>query len=151
MSVLTGSCTAVVVEPIERCWALVEDVARAPEWQRTLAALTVLERDDRGRPLICDTVSDAHLAQVHCRVRMSYEPPHRLTWTRVESDDLDALDGSWELEDLGEKGTRVTYALAVDPGRIGIFARPIERLIRPLVIGHQAEELRDALAGLPPP
>lgn len=145
MSVLTGSCTAEVKAGIERCWALIADVGRAPDWQRTLVSLDVIERDDQGRPLICDTVNDAHLTKINTRVRMHYEPPHRLSWTQVSGDDLDSLEGSWELEDLGEAGTRATYTLTVDPGRIGIFARSIERLIRPLVIGHQAEELAAAL------
>lgn len=145
MSVLSGSCTAEVKASIDRCWALVEDVARAPEWQRTLVSLDVIERDDRGRPLICETVNDAHLTKISTRIRMQYEPPRRLSWSQVGGDDLDSMEGSWELEDLGERGTRATYKLAVDPGRIGLFARPIERLIRPLVIGHQAEELAAAL------
>jgi hypothetical protein len=146
VTVLTGSCTAEVDADIQRCWAVVEDVARAPEWQRTLERLEVVERDDQGRPSICDTVSNAHLTKVECLVRMHYEPPHRLSWSRVESEDLDAIDGSWELEDLGEGRTRATYSLAVDPGPIGFLARPIERLLRPLVIGHQAEELAEELA-----
>ena len=70
MTVLTGSCTADVKASSERCWALIEDVARWPEWQRTLISLEVVERDDQGRPLICDTVTDAHLAKVKARVRV---------------------------------------------------------------------------------
>jgi hypothetical protein len=146
VTVLSGSCSAEIEAGIERCWALVADVARAPEWQRTLESLAVVELDDLRRPLICDTVSDARLTKIHARVRMHYEPPHRLSWSQVQSDDLDSMEGSWELEDLGAAGTRVTYSLAVDPGSIGFLARPIERLIRPLVMGHQADELAEALA-----
>jgi uncharacterized protein YndB with AHSA1/START domain len=145
VTVLTGSCTAEVKASIERCWALIEDVERAPEWQRTLERLDVVERDDQGRPLICDTVNDGHVTKVSTRVRMRYEPPHRLSWSQVAGDDLDSMEGSWELEDLGAAGTRATYGLAVDPGRIGIFAKPLERLLRPLMIGHQADELAAAL------
>jgi hypothetical protein len=141
VTVLTGSCSAEIEADIERCWAVVQDIARAPQWQRTLVRVDVVERDDQGRPLICDTLSDAHLTKVQCRVQVTYDPPHRLSWHRVQSEDLDAMEGSWELEDLGQGRTRATYALAVDPGRVGFLARPIERLIRPLVIGHQAEEL----------
>jgi ribosome-associated toxin RatA of RatAB toxin-antitoxin module len=147
MSVLRGTCSAEVEAGIERCWALVQDVARWPQWQRTLERVEVVEADDQGRPLICDTVSDAKLTKVHCRARMRYEEPRRIAWSLVESDDLDSMEGSWELEDLGAGRTRVTYSLAVDPGPIGILARPIERMIRPLVMGHQADELAAALAG----
>ncbi len=147
MSMMKGSVSADVHAPIQRCWALIEDVARAPEWQRVLERVEVIERDEQGRALICDTVNDAKLTRVHCRVRMHYEPPHRLSFTRVESEDVQAMEGSWLLEDLGDGRTRATYALAVDPGPIGILARPLERVIRSFVIGHQADELARALIG----
>jgi uncharacterized membrane protein len=146
MSVLTGSCSAEVESAIERCWALVADIERAPQWQRTLERVEVAQRDEQGRALICDTVSDAKLTKVHCRIRLSYEAPRRLRWTQVQSDDLDSMEGSWELEALGPSRTRATYTLAVDPGPIGLLARPLERIIRQLVIGQQADELARALA-----
>lgn len=149
MSIMNGSVSAEVAAPIERCWALIEDVARAPEWQRVLERVDVIERDERGRPLICDTVNDAKLTKVRCRVRMHYEPPRRLTFTRVQSEDVQAMEGSWVLEDLGAGRTRATYTLAVDPGPIGILTRPLERVIRSFVIGHQADELARAIAAEP--
>jgi ribosome-associated toxin RatA of RatAB toxin-antitoxin module len=142
---LTGSSSADVPASIERCYALVADIERAPEWQRTLESVVVVEYDDRGRALICDTVSDAKLTKIECRVRMAYEEPTAVRWTQVDSDDLVAMDGSWTLEELGPELTRATYALAVDPGPIGFLAKPLERVIRPAVIGHQADELLVAI------
>ena len=149
MSLLTGSCQAEIPASIERCWELVADIERAPEWQRTLAAVEVVERDAEGRPLICDTVNDARLMKVRCRVRVSYTPPGRLAFALEQSDDLDAMDGGWQLEALGPERTRAIYTLAVDPGPIGFLARPLERAIRPLVMGHQADELAAAVAARP--
>jgi uncharacterized protein YndB with AHSA1/START domain len=146
MTLLTGSCSAEIPASLERCWAVVADIERAPEWQRTLAAVEVVERDPEGRPLICDTVNDAKLMKVRCRVRIDYEPPRRLAFELVASDDLDAMEGGWELESLGPERTRAIYTLAVDPGSIGFLARRLERAIRPLVMGHQADELAAALA-----
>lgn len=142
---LSGSCSAELPFAIEACWSLVADVERAPEWQRTLERLDVVERDERGRPVVCDTVTDAKLTKVACRVRMVYDEPRALSWSRLESEDLDQMHGSWELEALGPRLTRATYALAVDPGPIGLLAKPLERVIRPFVIGHQADELDRAL------
>lgn len=147
MSLLRGSCHGELDHPIERCWALVSDIERAPEWQRTLHSVDVVQRDAQGRALVCDTVNDARLMKVRVRVRVDYDPPHRLHFSRVESEDLDAMEGSWELEALGPARTRATYSLAVDPGPIGLLARPLERVIRPLVMGHQVDELAEALAG----
>jgi hypothetical protein len=106
----------------------------------------VLERDDQGRAQICDTVSDAKITKVRCRTRVVYEPPRRLLFTRLESDDVDEMDGSWELEDLPGGRTRATYRLAVDPGPVGFMARPLERALRPLVVGRRAEELAREVA-----
>lgn len=146
MPTLSGSCTGEVPFAVERCWALIADVEQAPDWQRTLVSLEVVERDERGRPSICDTVSDAKLTRVRSRVRMAYEDLRALRWAQVESEDLDAMEGAWEIEALGPALTRATYRLAVDPGPIGILARPLERVIRPIAIGHQVDELARALA-----
>ncbi len=112
-----------------------------------MVSLDVVQRDDQGRPLICDTVIDAKLTKIAVRVRISYEEPSAVRWTLVRSEHLNAMEGSWELESLGPERTRATYSLSVDPGRIGLLARPLERAIRQVVIGHQADELATALSG----
>ncbi len=102
-----------------------------------------LERDEQGRPVLCDTVNDAKLRKVRVRIRRRLRRRRAsLRFSQVESDDL-RRHGGW----LGARGdsaptrTRATYSLGVDPGPIGFLARPLERAIKPLVMGHQAEEL----------
>jgi uncharacterized protein YndB with AHSA1/START domain len=146
MTLLTGSSSAEIDAPISRCWAVVEDVAGAPRWQHGLDQVEVVERDDAGRALVCDIVSDAKFTKVRARVRANYDPPHRLTFTRMASDDVDALEASWELEALGPERTRATYTLSVDPGPVGMLARPLERALRPIVVGRRAEGLARAVA-----
>ena len=146
MTLLSGSSSAEIEAPIDRCWAVVEDVADAPRWQSGLDSVDVVERDDAGRPLVCDIVHDAKFTKVRARIRVSYEPPRRLGFTRMESDDVDALDASWELEEAGPGRTRATYALSVDPGPVGMLARPLERALRPIVVGRRAQELARAVA-----
>jgi hypothetical protein len=146
MTLLTGSSVAEIDAPIDRCWALVADVAGSPGWQNSLERVDVVERDDQGRALICDIVNDAKFTKVHARVRVAYEPPHRVTFSRVQSEDVDELEASWELERLGPEHTRATYSLAVDPGPVGKLARPLERALRPIVVGRRAQELAQAVA-----
>jgi hypothetical protein len=149
MAVMSGSACKDLDASIERCWTLVADVANAPSWQRGLELVEVVTRDEHGRPWVCDTVSDAKITKIRVRVQFEYEPPHRVTWSQLESDDLDWMRGSWELLNLGRDRTRATYALEVDPGPIGGFARrPLERLIRPLVVGGRPDELGRALAAM---
>lgn len=147
MPVITGSSSAEVDATIERCWEVVEDVASAPEWQGGLVRLDVIEQDDQGRPLVCDTLSDAKVRKVRTRQRFTYEPPERLSWKMIDGE-LDSMEGYWQLEDLGDGRTRVTYGLAVDPGRLGLLARgPLERAARAVVVDPRAKELARRVEG----
>jgi ribosome-associated toxin RatA of RatAB toxin-antitoxin module len=145
--VITGSSSAEVDAPIERCWEVVEDVASAPEWQGGLVQLDVIERDGQGRPLVCDALSDAKVRKVRTRQRFTYEPPKRVSWEMIDGE-LDSMEGYWQLEDLGEGRTRATYGLAVDPGRMGLLARgPLERAARAIVVDPRAKELARRVEG----
>lgn len=146
MTLLTGSSSADIDAPIDRCWAVVEDVSAAPGWQNGLDSVDVVERDDAGRAVVCDIVNDAKFTKVRARVRVSYDAPHRLQLTRLESDDVDELEATWQLEELGPDRTRATYTLAVDPGHVGMLARPLERALRPIVVGRRADELARVVA-----
>ena len=138
---ISGSASAEIEAPIERCWAALEDVASAPDWQGGLVELEVIERDAQGRALLCDAVSDAKLRKVHTRQRFGYAAPRRLSWTMIEGE-LDSMEGYWELEDLGGGRTRATYGLAVDPGSVGRLARgPLERVARAILVDPRAKEL----------
>jgi hypothetical protein len=145
MSLLRGSSSADIPASIERCWAVVADLPRAPEWQQGLEEVTVVERDPEGRPLVCDTVTDAKFTKVRARVRISYDEPNRFAFTRI-SGDAQAMEGSWDLEALGPDRTRATYTLAVDPGKVGLLARPLEKALRPLVVGGRPQELAREVA-----
>jgi ribosome-associated toxin RatA of RatAB toxin-antitoxin module len=145
VSLVSGESSGEVEASIESCWSVVEDLSRAPEWQQGLRSVTVVERDADGRPLVCDTVIDAKFRDVSCRVRCSFEPPRRMTFERI-SGEIPALRGSWELEPLGPERTRAVYALAVDPGRVGLLARPLEKALRPIVVGSRPAELAREVA-----
>lgn len=146
MTVLAGSSTADIDAPIDRCWALVAAPDEWPRWQKGLEKVDVIEHDADRRPLVCDTVNDARFTKVHCRVRVAYDPPHRLTFSQVASEDLDGMDGSWELDELPGGRTRATYRLSVDPGPVPRLARPLVNALRPLVVGGRADELAREVA-----
>lgn len=147
MTLLSGSSTVEIEAAIDRCWTVVQDVARWPQWQHLLERVDVVARDDLGRPVICDTLADARFTKVRCRVAVRYEPPRRIDWHRVQSDDVDALHGSWALDPVSPTLTRATYELAIDPGPVGLLGRPLERMLRPLVVGRRATELARAVTG----
>jgi ribosome-associated toxin RatA of RatAB toxin-antitoxin module len=146
MAVLTGSSTAEVDAPLEQVWAFVEDVERAPEWQGGLKAIRALERDDEGHATLCQTEADAKVRTVGSTVRFTYNGPTTLAW-RQEKGELKSVDGRWDLEDLGENRTLVTYSLEIDPGRmLGLVIRgPLMDLLRGMFVNARAGELKRAV------
>jgi carbon monoxide dehydrogenase subunit G len=143
MARLGGTASAEIDAPIERVWALVEDVLVAPEWQGGLVAITPLERDSERRPTLVESESDIKVRHVKTQVRFRYDPPTRLSWTQ-EKGDLKSVEGSWTLEDLGDERTRATYTLDADPGRVlGMMIRgPVEAAARAVLVNARPGELK---------
>jgi ribosome-associated toxin RatA of RatAB toxin-antitoxin module len=150
MANLIGSSTAEIDAPVDRVWALVEDVESAPEWQGGLKSLRALERDGDGRAIRCETETDAKVKSVKSIVRFTYDGPERLTWTQ-EKGDLKSVDGSWELNDLGGERTQATYSIEVDLGRtLGMLVRgPILDVLRHMLAGARAGELKKRIESGP--
>jgi ribosome-associated toxin RatA of RatAB toxin-antitoxin module len=146
MAKLNGTSTAEIDAPLDDVWALVEDVARAPDWQGGLKAMHVLERDEEDRASLCETESDAKVRTVKSIVRFEYQPPTALRWTQVKGE-LKAVDGRWDLEDLGDGRTRATYWIEAELGRmLGMVIRgPLIDLLRDILAGARAGELKRAI------
>lgn len=146
MGTITGSSTAEIDAPMDAVWALVADVERAPEWQGGLKGLWVLERDEEGRAVLCESETDGKVRTIKSTVRFSYDPPTTLAWTQ-EKGELKSVEGSWVLEDLGQDRTRATYALEVDLGRmLGLVIRgPMIDLLRGMLVNARAGELKGAM------
>ncbi len=62
---------------------------------------------------------------------------------------MKAVDGSWELEDLGSGRTRAVYSLEVDLGRmLGMVIRgPIVDVLRGMLVNARAGELKQRIEG----
>ncbi|HKF79507.1 MAG TPA: SRPBCC family protein [Thermoleophilaceae bacterium] len=146
--VLEASRTVDVDAPIERCYELAADIEGAPDWQETLLDVEVLERDDQGRPLVVETVSDAVVRKARTRLRFSYDPPKGLSWEQLEGDPK-WLNGRWAFEDLGDGRTRATYALESDPGRLlGMLLRgPVQDRVKDHVTRAPTEGLQRVARG----
>ena len=117
MGNLIGSSTAEIDAPIDRVWALVEDVEKAPEWQGGMNGMRALDRDDQGRATLCEAAADIKVSTVKSQIRFTYDGPAKLSWKQVKGE-LKSVDGRWELEDLGGERTRATYTIEVDFGRV---------------------------------
>jgi carbon monoxide dehydrogenase subunit G len=143
MAHLGGTASSEIDAPLDDVWAIVEDVLSAPDWQGGLDAMSALERDDAGRPVLVETENDIKVRRIKARVRFSYEGPTRLSWTQ-EKGEMKSVEGSWELEDLGAGRTRATYNLDADPGRLlGMLIKgPVEAATRAIFVNGRPGELK---------
>lgn len=143
MAPLSGSSTAEIDAPLQQVWEVVEDVQRAPDWQGGMKGVRGIEHDEQGRATLCEVETDAKVRTVKSTVRFSYEGPHRLSWHQ-EKGELKSVEGSWELEELGEGRTRATYSIDADLGRmLGMVIRgPIVGVLRDMLAGARAGELK---------
>jgi ribosome-associated toxin RatA of RatAB toxin-antitoxin module len=148
MAKLSGSASTDIGAPVDAVWPIVQDVARWPEWQATLGALEILERDGDGRASLCAVEFDAKVTKIKMKLACSYAPPAQMTFQRV-SGDLSSLSGSWRLEDLGGGRTRATYQLDVNPGGVLRFLLNEERLgkLRQTLVDVRPDELKARAEG----
>ena len=144
MGTIKGDRTVEIDAPIERCYEIAADIENAPDWQRSLKDVEVLERDGERRAVLVETESDAKVKTVRSVLRFSYEEPTAIRWVQ-EKGDTKSLTGSWSFEDLGGGRTRATYALEADPGRmLGMLLRgPAEGKVRDFLVGNAADGLKE--------
>jgi carbon monoxide dehydrogenase subunit G len=148
MAHLGGSASSEIDAPLDDVWAIVEDVLSAPDWQGGLDAMTALEHDEADRPVLVETENDIKVRRIKARVRFSYDEPTRLSWTQ-EHGEMKSVEGSWELENLGDGRTRATYNLDADPGRLlGMLIKgPVEAATRAIFVNGRPGELKRLAEG----
>jgi ribosome-associated toxin RatA of RatAB toxin-antitoxin module len=105
--------TTVAASP-ERCYAVVTDIERYPQWAADIKQVTVDERDDQGRPAVCSFRAAAFGRSTSYTLAYDYSgAPRVLAWRLVRGDITTKLDGSYVFEPAGS-GTEVTYHLDVE-------------------------------------
>jgi ribosome-associated toxin RatA of RatAB toxin-antitoxin module len=144
MGKLEGSASAEIEAPIETVYAIAADVEGSPRWQPEIKVAECVERDEEGDRALFHMETSAGIRDLNSEMRFSFEPPNRIAWTQ-EDGTLKAIDGSWELEDLGGGRTRATYWMEVDLGRkLSLVLRgPLLGALR----GHLVESMPDKLKG----
>lgn len=91
------------------------DLEAYPEWAIGVKEVTVLEEDDLGRPRRVEFVTDAMIKEISYVLDYAYELDNGFTWTAEPGDDIKAMEGSYQFNELEDGGTEVLYALKVDP------------------------------------
>ena len=143
---ITGEQSREYDAPVEEVWAVIGDVEHHKDWMSVVKAADIRERDAEGRPLVIDSENDAKVKTVKVTLRYTYEEGRMVGW-KAEKGDLKAMDGSFVLEDAGGGRSRVTYAMAVDPGRkLGMIMRgPVVDQVRDRVLKGTLDDLQKRL------
>jgi uncharacterized membrane protein len=142
MGTIRGSAATEIEAPIEVVYAIAADVEGSPRWQPEIKVAECLQRG-AGEQTLVHMETDAKVRTLGAEMRFSYDRPTRISWAQ-EDGDLKSVEGSWELEDLGDGRTGVTYSLEVDLGRmLGMVIRgPIVGVLRGQLIDSMPEKLK---------
>lgn len=114
---------------------LVDDVASYPQFLPWCRAATVIER----KPDEVTATLKIHKGALHTRftTRNTLEPPHAIRLALIDGP-FRALDGAWQFEPIGDKGSRVRLQLRF------AFANPLNAWLLEPVFEHTCASLVDA-------
>ncbi|HEX3609345.1 MAG TPA: SRPBCC family protein [Solirubrobacterales bacterium] len=148
MGTIDGSASIEIEAPIDEVYAVAADVEGSPRWQPEIKVAECVERDGEGNQVLVHMETDARVRRIGSEMRFSYEAVNRISWAQ-EDGDLKSVEGSWELEDLGEGRTRATYWLEVDLGRVlGMVIRgPLVGVLRGQLVESMPEKLKSFVEG----
>jgi uncharacterized membrane protein len=148
MGTIDGSASTEIEAPIEEVYAIAADVEGSPRWQPEIKVAECLDHDSEGNQVLVHMETDAKVRRLGSDIRFSYEGTSRISWVQ-EDGDLKSVEGSWELEDLGDGRTGVTYWLEVDLGRtLGLLIRgPLVGVLRGQLVNSMPEKLKRFVEG----
>jgi ribosome-associated toxin RatA of RatAB toxin-antitoxin module len=99
----------------ERCFEVVTDFERYPEWVADVKEVHVLQRDDHGRGVVVSFRAGAFGRSTSYVLAYDYsKAPGIISWTQQDGDLTSRLDGSYEFRPAGDGTTEVRYELSVE-------------------------------------
>ena len=115
----------------EAIMAVIAEFDAYPEWAQGVKSAAVVEADPGSRPRKVHFELDASPIRDSYTLAYEWNDNQSVYWTLVEGRMLKAMDGAYELADVGDGNTEVTYRLAVDVAipMIGMLKRKAEKVI----------------------
>jgi ribosome-associated toxin RatA of RatAB toxin-antitoxin module len=102
----------VIQAPPDKCYAVIADFEKYPEFVSELKKAKVLSRD-KNRSRIEFTIKV--LKEINYTLDITGEPPTGLRWTLFKGF-MKKNDGGWKLKDVGGGRTEATYEVDVEFG-----------------------------------
>jgi hypothetical protein len=111
--------------------AVIADFDAYPEWAQGVKSAEVVKPGTNDRPDQVHFELEASPIKDSYTLEYDWNGDESVYWTLVEGKMLRAMDGAYELADLGDGRTEVTYRLAVDVSipMIGMLKRKAEKVI----------------------
>lgn len=99
---------------LERCYSVVADFERYPEWVGDLKSVEVIERDAENRPVAVAFRAAAFGRSTSYTLEYDYsDAPNVLAWVQRSGNLTSLLDGCYRFEVVDSGTTEVTYELSV--------------------------------------
>jgi ribosome-associated toxin RatA of RatAB toxin-antitoxin module len=137
----------VIDAPPAEVMAVIADLEAYPEWTASVKQVDILTvyDDEQERPAEARFVLDAGAIKDTYTLSYEWDDDTEVRWTLVEGGLLKAMDGSYQLEPVGEGSTEVTYQLSVDVAipLLGLMKRKAEKVI----IDTALKELKKRVEG----
>ncbi|MGI8874725.1 MAG: SRPBCC family protein [Egibacteraceae bacterium] len=128
----------VVAADLDAVFDVIADFDAYPDWQAEVKEAQTLQTDADGRGTRVRFLVDARVIKARLVLDYTYTDTS-MEWVLVEGDGVRRNDGRYDLRELGDGTTEVTYALEVEP------SVPVPGLIR----RQAAKRIIDgALAGM---
>jgi uncharacterized membrane protein len=108
--------TVEIEAPIDTCFDAIVDYESFPAWQGAVVSTEVLDRHKDGLGKRVSLVVDAKVRKVSYTLDYRYDRPNRIEWDFVEGDGINAADGHYLFESIGDERTRATYKFGLEVG-----------------------------------
>ncbi|MBL9039848.1 MAG: SRPBCC family protein [Archangium sp.] len=107
--------TVVFNAPMEKCFAVISDYERYPEFLPEVKKIKTSNR--RGNEV--DVQYEAQVVKViKYTVHMKEEKPSKVSWTFIDGEFMKDNKGGWVLEAISDSQTRGTYSIEVAVGAL---------------------------------
>lgn len=96
---------------IDKIYNVIIDYEKYPEFVSGVDEIEILEQDDNGARV---KYSLNLIKKFSYILKLTHEKPNKVSWVLESGDLFKNNTGSWEMKDLGDGKTEVTYKLNVD-------------------------------------